>query len=463
MRWCRGAFAALVASSLLVAITGSTDPVGAAPVNRPADPIVLTGANLPALTTAKPVQLVGFAATATGWRQIPIQIDERAVLNFGRVYNGAANNVNVLGYTSTKTWAGKDPTNTFDTNDELAFMARDAGPLATSATRPAGTAAGGVRVKITDPLVPGSESYVYLFRKGPGSKLKTGAGQKYVKYQFKLIGGGSYKTKYKNVQGPNPENSLVTAPYYKHHFSDRWASDSIQILTPFANGVDILDRHKALFGPSICGRSEDTFNAAEGAFITNTSGAVRAIRSYIGANSGPSTQREHVFYDRRQDVRTFLRVHEIPGIMDFFDYSPAASGMTYRNNLNPTGVLINGVPDSPVAGAPTWEQVTGPQGSLTMTSTLSTNFSPVGATSYYLDDTTPAPVPQCTGDAFAYGSSGTWLNGTIPCTDPGTSCTNFLNATRTMYFGSPGATAAGATALSNGVAQPLATTFSAWG
>ena len=76
------------------------------------------------------------------------------------------------------------------------------------------------------------------------------------------------------------------------------------------------------------------------------------------------------------------------------------------------------------------------QGSLTMVNSISTNFTPVGATSYYLDDTTP-PVTQCTGDAFAIGSSGTWFNGNIPCTDPATACTSFLNATRTMYFGSP--------------------------
>lgn len=461
MRWSRGAFAGLLAASVLVATSASIGPAGAAPVNRPADPVVLTGANLPTLATAKPAQLVGFAASTTGWRQIPIQIDERAVLNFGRVYNGAANNVNILGYTSTKTWAGKDPTRTFDANDELAFMARDAGILSPSATRPVGTLAGGVQVRITDPLVPGSESYVYLFKKAPRSGLKTGAGKKYVTYKFKVL-SGPYKTTYRYANGPNPENSTVTAPYYKHHFSDRWASDSIQVTAPSANQADILDRHKALFGPGICGRSEDTFDAAEGAFITNTSGAVRAIRSYIGANSGPNTQREHVFYDRREDIRTNLRVHDIPGIMDFFDYSPAAFGMKYRNNFNQSGVTIDGVPETPVAGAPTWEQVTGAPGSLTIVNSLSTSFAPVGLTSYYLDDTTP-PVTQCTGDAFAFGSSGSWFNGPIPCTDPGTSCTNFLNATRSLYFGSPGATAASATALSNGVAQPLAATFSAWG
>ena len=52
---------------------------------------------------------------------------------------------------------------------------------------------------------------------------------------------------------------------------------------------------------------------------------MRAIRSYIGANSGPLTQREHVFYDGRSDVRTFLRVHAIPGL-DFLDYRPRRPG-----------------------------------------------------------------------------------------------------------------------------------------
>ncbi len=193
-----------------------------------------------------------------------------------------------------------------------------------------------------------------------------------MKYTFKTL-GGAYKTKYKFAAGPNPEDSLVTAPYHQHHFSDRWASDRLNVTAPGSSGVDILDRHKAMFGPGVCGRSEDTFNAGEGAFITNTGGPVRAIRSYVGANSGPNTQREHVFYDRREDIRTNLRVHTIP-----------------------------------------------------------------------------------------IGSSAIWFNGTIPCTDPGTGCTDTLSATRTLYFGAPGATAAQASALSNGVAQPLSATGTSW-
>ncbi len=194
VRGCRGAFAGALALAAFVATTvTAVAPADAAAVNRPADPVVLTGAQLSKLTTAKPAQIVGFASTGTGWRQIPVQVDERKVLNFGTVYHGAANNVNIVGYTSNKTWAGKDPNKNFDADDELAFMARDAGVLAAGTSQPVGTKAGtGVRVKITDPLVPGSESYVYLFRKGPGGgKLRSGAGQHYVQYKFKVIGGNA--------------------------------------------------------------------------------------------------------------------------------------------------------------------------------------------------------------------------------------------------------------------------------
>jgi hypothetical protein len=76
-----------------------------------------------------------------------------------------------------------------------------------------------------------------------------------------------------------------------------------------ATGADILDRHKNLFAPGNCVRSEDTFSAAEGAFIVNKSGPVRALRAYIGANSGPYTGRLHVFYARRELITTYLRVH----------------------------------------------------------------------------------------------------------------------------------------------------------
>jgi hypothetical protein len=316
----------------------------------------------------------------------------------------------------------------------------------------------GVEVEITDPLNGSQIGYVYLFRQD--GSLSPGAGQQYVGYTFDLL-SGPYLTTYNTQNGPNPEDSVASTPYYSHHFSDRWISDEIHIVAGGATGVDILDRHKALFAPGVCTRSEDTFSNGEGAFIANRTGPVRAIRSYVGANSGPLTQREHLFYEGRQDIRTFLRVHSVSGIMDFFDYSPAAAGMTYYDDLNTAGVTVDGNPDSVALGAIHWEVVSGVQGSLFMASLLSTNIAGFTYTSYYLDDSTP-DVTQCTGDAFAYGSSGVRVSQTIPCTDPAQGCTNYLHSTRVMYYEAPGLMLADAQALNDQANTPLATASRLW-
>jgi len=458
--------------AVLVGVAGlavSAGPAAAAPLARPADPVVLTGAALPTFVNGSKTTIVGFRWTGSAWAKVPIQIDERAVVNFGKIYKNYLGSfygstpslVNQLVYTSGNTWTGNDPNPSFDADDELVFMGRDAGAQSVGGN-PTGTVAGsGVEIKVTDPLAPGAQGFVYLFRKAAGSTLTPGAGAHYVKYAFKLL-SGAYKTTYQLTSGPNPENSLVTGATYRHHFSDRWASDNIEITAPGASGVDILDRHKALFAPGVCGRSEDTFDmpiagSVEGAFVTTKVGPVRAIRSIVGANSGPNTQRTYFFYDRREDIVTNLRVHQIPSIMDFMDYSPAASGMTYRSEANPTGVTIDGNPDALAPGLSSWEQVTGAQGTIDLVGYVqTTGFTPTGVGDYFNDDSTPADA-QCTGDAFAYGSSGFYFNGTIPNTDPATGGTASLTGTRVLYFESPGATAADATARRNQVVFPLGT------
>ena len=48
---------------------------------------------------------------------------------------------------------------------------------------------------------------------------------------------------------------------------------------------------------------------------------MRAIRSYVGANSGPLTERTHVFYRDRYTIVTDLRVHAVPGPLTYHDLS----------------------------------------------------------------------------------------------------------------------------------------------
>lgn len=456
--------------SLLLGVlvaTSAVQPQGApassavSTLNRPADPVVLTGADVPSLAGIDPGSLVAFRY-ADGWQQIPVQVDERDTKYFEDIYQNSQpwpgviiTGVSELVYVDAGTFTGPDSDPTLDSNDEIVFMAKDTGGPALSLSEPPGAIPGtGVELRITDPLAPTAIGYAYLFRSD--GTLDPGAGQHYVSYAFNLL-SGDYLTTYQKLAGPNPEDTTATTPYYSHHFSDRWISDEIHVTAGTASGVDILDRHKSLFAPGNCTRSENTFSNAEGAFIVNKSGPVRALRSYVGANSGPLTQREHVFYERREDIRTFLRVHTISGIMDFFDYSPAASGMTYYNNLNPSGVTIDGVPDGVTLGTLQWEMVTGSQGSLMMASSLTTNVTGLVPTSYYLDDSTPGVV-QCTGDAFAYGSSGMMISQSIPCTDPAHGCSYFLRGVRTMYYDAPDLTVSRAQALNDQAKTPLAHT-----
>jgi len=421
----------------------------AASLARPLDPVVLVGSDLPSLLGLDPGDLVAFRYQGA-WVQIPVQVDESHVVTFEQVYDMILNApLPTLAYSDPGTHTGADPDATFDSDDELAFMARDAGDAAPTVP-PVGTVAGsGLELEITDSLDAGV-GYVYLFE-SDGS-LSPDAGADYVDYQFDLV-AGVYPDDYDLANGPNPEDSRVTTTRYESHFSDRWIHDEMRITAGTASGVDILDRHRNIFAPGVCSRSEDTFSDGEGAFFANIDGPVRAIRSYMGANSGPITQRRHVFYEGRQDIDTFLRVHQIGGMLDLFDLSSAAIGMTYYDSYNSGGVTVDGVPDVISPGVPVWSLVTGPQGSLVVAATIDTDVSST-ITSYYDDDVTPA-FTQCTGDSAEYAQSGAWVTSTIPNTDPLLGAANFFTGSRTVYYEEPGSSVVEAQARYDQATTPL--------
>jgi hypothetical protein len=174
----------------------------------------------------------------------------------------------------------------------------------------------------------------------------------------------------------------------------------------------------------------------------------------MGANSGPLTQRDHLFYEGRQDITTFLRVHAIPGVMDLYDYSPDATGMTYHNDLNSVGVVVDGSPDPVSLGDIQWEMVTGAQGSVIIAGSVETDIPAFTYTSYYSDDATPA-VTQCTGDDFEYATSGLWIDVGIPNTDPSQGAHNILESTRVVYYETPGQTVADAELRFDQATTPL--------
>jgi hypothetical protein len=243
----------------------------------------------------------------------------------------------------------------------------------------------------------------------------------------------------------------------------------------------MLERSRAQVVNWGCSRSEDTFDDVvpsspyEGGFIVNVSGPVRAIRSYIGANSGTYTAATDIFYPTREDSTIQLQVHPIPGVSAFDDLNTAAQGLTYHDDENPQGVTIDGTPDTLTENHPaTWQLVRGLQGSLVTTRSIDSDIAGLTLSTYYLDQN-PASPPPCTGDAAAWGQFGTTVvgpGGTLPCTDPtlygtsgcptipGQATANFLEATRTRYFEPPSFSINKAADLSASTANPLQTTVS---
>lgn len=428
------ALVAAIAASLTVGTAGSGPASAQAPgstLDRPADPVVLTGARVTELVGTAPARIAGFAATPSGWTQVPVQVDERKDTNVSTVYDlpttqtfyGSSINVPINVYADAGTFTGPDTDAAFDADDELAFMARDAGGPKGGLGNPAGTTGGAVEVRLEDPAAAGQVGYVYLY--ATDGSLDPAAGRRYVDYQFRLT-SGDYKATYKRTDGPNPENSTATGSTYTAHFADRWLMDGLTLSQGNKPTTDIIDRVKYDI-QALCVRNENTFNDEEGAFVVNKSGPVRAIRSYFGSNSGPNTQNTHTFYDTFVDTQTDLRVHDIPNVRAHLDFNREAFGMTLRSPQVPNGVPVDGQPDSIPAAAPTWWTMSGPQGGLAMSARYEQNAT-TGPTTWYEDDTTPADW-QCTGDGEAVGDMGAHFNSWIGCTDPGLGCTQKLRGT----------------------------------
>ena len=160
----------------------------ASTLNRPLDPVVLTGTSLPGLC-GMPVDRIVALRYESGWTQIPVQIDERKVVEYRVVYNNLVTTwtLTTLAYTDPTTYTGPDTDPLFDADDELVLMARDAGDRApVGAVRPPGTIGVGVEIAMTDPR-DGGLGYAYLFA-GDGS-LAPDAGADYVTYTFNLLAG----------------------------------------------------------------------------------------------------------------------------------------------------------------------------------------------------------------------------------------------------------------------------------
>jgi hypothetical protein len=326
----RRALAPLLLASSLALVPALDSPADTVlPADRAAEPVVLTGAQLPdwsrlpATGTPKPwpsgagqglddtrdahngtltvppdaragapvEQLTAFRYDGAGFVEIPVQVDQRfpyflanASSDFG-VYSGTDTELTYQwDVESWKMTAGDcakaypdgegptaDPVPTLDDDDEITFMASDAGAQAPASTVAPAGATERHEVTLTDPLDPGATSYVYLFRTPTGPSFTAANG--YVHYERDADADewidrasfadddpeklGSSNTGYgPNLAGtvcdPQPDGSVamrdstdrfprdgvtVTTSAYRWHASGRWMIRGLQVAAPAPAGV----------------------------------------------------------------------------------------------------------------------------------------------------------------------------------------------------------------------------------
>jgi hypothetical protein len=323
----------------------------------------VTGANLAAHSGAPVNELVLYAYQAGVWTPIPFQIDERT------------NDI-------TGTYVISDD-GLLDANDELVFMAADAGDSVSNNSNWPNDAASQAypryAIQVTDPLSLGSEAWAYLYR----SATLTRSNNSYVTW--------------------NQAAQVMTATSYIAAF-DPANFVGLASLKLNGNPADILDRQKIRVKPPIpIVLTEASLTAFIPPTITlSVVGPVRAVRNDSALNLA--------LYGLRLDFDVLFDLSTLGGfgiefIRNSLDLNPVMSGSTYYDSNNTTA-LINGAPDTvPTTPRVDWYQVisgTSPGGFVLTVPSI----NPSGGTvsNYYKDDS--AIDSDDTGDKQSYGDAG---------------------------------------------------------
>ena len=463
--------ARFLAVLLLTAALGGVESASAQSTTaaRPVEPVVLKGAKLPswsrlpAVGTSNPTpppavrvrdahygvlevppdarsgvpveEIVAFRWDGTRFSEIPVQVDEMFpyfLANANSTFSVYSGTDKELTYEwdieAWKMTAGEcfkeyppddpatpeneaapmqDPVLTLDDDDEIAFMASDAGPRAPSdALGPLETGSNRQEVAITDPLT-GGVSYVYLYLRPGGSAFDETNGyvdyerdanaDEYIdRYSFKRadpeVLGVSNENYGPNLAGtvcrtspegydPDPEDDdnphvfvedgvprpsfdrfprdgvTVTTDTYRWKATGRWMVREMHIAKPGQPGVhgpDLIDRWKGRAfqqSPdstiSVVGFEDEQVNwEANASLLGERTGPVRAIRETWGADSGTNVTKTETFYRDAITYRFRVRVHPIPpdGLYTSWDYN-AGTAACYYNVLKSSCVPIDGVND----------------------------------------------------------------------------------------------------------------------
>lgn len=426
------ALAVFTALSLLWALASTIGRADAGPIilpetlqnslTRQRDPIVVQGSRLAALSGAALDDLFVYSYTDSTWRQIPFQFDE----------------VEPIGNTYVRTEDGL-----LDSNDELAFLARDAGLQAPpGAWIPDGLSTGFARyeLRVVDPLHPSEQAWAYVYRSP----------------SLALVPGGAYLT---------VSTDTIDSPFYSAtvNFSQTLGLTG---LTLNGHGVDILDQShvsiKGVVGPcpfcipiQYCEDDLLTLITNTGSLSDTVPPGEYAVRFVDGVASGdgsaiyPASLR---LGSGTLDLSAIaaglpsgVTLQELRLSLDLLN--PIANGYAparyYNSNTAAAGVPIDGAPDSVPTTLASWSQVDGAFGTLVQLGQV--QVAGTSAFQYYLDNAS-ASATDCHGDDGAYGENGARV----------APFSGMITVTQQLYIAPPLGQAAGATYQSY-AANPLQT------
>lgn len=345
----------------LLSAVAATEGVRAADIwlgERAEMPIVVVGAQLPALQSAREDRLAGFRWTGSAWQRIPLQVDPVYTTDlcveiptgdptqpgegWPPIPPGADPAVSCLEkrYDFTGT---AEPDLLFDADDELAFLVRDAGARAPAGQAdPDGSAKARTEIFLRDD-VSGETGYVYLFAETsvpapPGYAITatTTTGR---------LAADEPPPPPCDDPASNQYTTVVTDGMCLY-WATRWSLDDL-IPKPnpsdlcgatFTAGTaedprDLLDRWKGHEG-DVGGGTNDDYWGCRSSFVGPQSGArpgektgpVRYLRGVIGAKSAVTTTVYTAVYPRYVSVETRLRVHPMAGIARLWDWSLETKG-----------------------------------------------------------------------------------------------------------------------------------------
>jgi len=381
-------------ASLTIAQTNS--------INRPYQPVILDSSftefsnNKAAI---KELFLYKYTIANNFWEQIPFQFDE--------VEPDSATPANP---TYFRKGDGK-----LDDQDELVFMARDAGDKAPAAAWiPDASSRSFIRyeIELTDPLAAGNLGYVYLFRSTTLTVLPNV--KDYVTY---------------TAPSPNSGNDVVKGQSYEEGHRINGINNSLLVpASAGGSGTDFLDQLKLRFQISVFGFNVPvTEEGFELQSIQIEEGNVRLIRrlneriSVLGNNLPFSI--DVLYYGYSVVLATDLNIttNGVNLLRQSVDFESNVSGAKWYNQNITTPVTVDGAPDNlsaqnlAVVQAPNlnWYMLSSSHGSFITVFSLPVGFG--SSQKFYYHDApnnTADGTPDSGANPGSYGDGGLLITGT---------------------------------------------------